>query len=331
MILHGCLCGKVGRRRDFLKKPVSKETGFFAYTMRSIMQNASGLSNTLFFDPSQVTEDESGTMSALAAAESLLTEIGKPLGYVEITKLILKKRLWVTEGRTPEATINAQLAVEIKKNGKDSRFQRTAPGVFALRSWGLEEYIYTPKHSDHKNEQNVVASKKSEDTVVPLDLSNAIQQHNQRISDELHAHLFTMAPNKFEILVGELLTALGFEVEVTSYHSDGGIDVKGTLVVGGVTRTKMAVQVKRWKNNVQTPTVQQVRGSLEAHDQGLIITTGGFSSGAKQEAMKANAIPISLMGGEQFVRLLIENNMGVRKTRHDLLELDLSATKNEEE
>ena len=41
----------------------------------------------------------------------------------------------------------------------------------------------------------------------------------------------------------------------------------------------MAVQVKRWKNNVQAPTVQQVRGALGAREQGLIIATSNFSSG----------------------------------------------------
>ena len=31
----------------------------------------------------------------------------------------------------------------------------------------------------------------------------------------------------------------------------------------------MAVQVKRWKKNVQSQIVQQVRGSLGTHEQGL--------------------------------------------------------------
>ena len=66
---------------------------------------------------------------------------------------------------------------------------------------------------------------------------------------------------------------------VTAKSGDGGIDVRGTMVTGDVIRTRMAVQVKRWKNNVQAPTVQQVRGSLGTHDQGFIITTSDFSTG----------------------------------------------------
>jgi restriction system protein len=83
----------------------------------------------------------------------------------------------------------------------------------------------------------------------------------------------------------------------------------------------MAVQVKRWKNNIQTPTVQQVRGALGTHEQGLIITTSDFSSGAQTEAERPNAVPVGLMHGEQLVALLVEHDIGVRRTAHDLLEL----------
>ena len=85
--------------------------------------------------------------------------------------------------------------------------------------------------------------------------------------------------------------------------------------------SRMAVQVKRWKNNVQAPIVQQVRGSLGTHDQGLIITTSDFSAGARAEAERPNAVPVALMNGEQLVRLLIEHEIGVGRAAHTLLEL----------
>ncbi len=131
-----------------------------------------------------------------------------------------------------------------------------------------------------------------------------------------------MSPIEFEELVGELLAAIGFEeVTVTKPSGDGGIDVRGILVVGDVIRLHMAVQVKRWKYNIQSPTVQQVRGSLGTHDQGLIITTSDFSEGAKNEAARHNAVPVALMNGEQFVSLLVEHTLGVHRTPYDLIEL----------
>ncbi len=113
-------------------------------------------------------------------------------------------------------------------------------------------------------------------------------------------------------------------VEVTKLSGDGGIDVRGTLVVGDVVRIKMAVQVKKWKlkNNIQAPVVQQVRGSLGAHEQGLIITTSDFSPGAVKEAAQADKTPIALMNGEQLVTLLMEHGIGVHRSKPDLFEID---------
>jgi restriction system protein len=72
---------------------------------------------------------------------------------------------------------------------------------------------------------------------------------------------------------------------------------------------------------VQAPTVQQVRGSLGTHDQGLIITTSDFSVRARAEAERPNADPVALMNGEQLVALLVEHSIGVRRASHDILTL----------
>jgi len=47
--------------------------------------------------------------------------------------------------------------------------------------------------------------------------------------------------------------------------------------------------------------VQQVRGSLGTHEQGLIVTTSDFSSGSRKEADRLNALPVGLMNGEKLV------------------------------
>ena len=150
----------------------------------------------------------------------------------------------------------------------------------------------------------------------------SIEQHNTTVRAQLLARLKATPPDAFETLIGQLLAAMGFdEIEVTSRTGDGGIDVRGTLVVGDVIRIRMAVQVKRWHNNVQAPTVQQVRGALGAHEQGLIITTSSFGPGARSEAERPNAVRVGLMNGEQLVALLVEHDIGIHRTTHDLIEL----------
>lgn len=55
--------------------------------------------------------------------------------YREITQAAIVGALISTQGKTPDATLNAQLATDINERGDESRFFRVAPGVFALREW----------------------------------------------------------------------------------------------------------------------------------------------------------------------------------------------------
>jgi restriction system protein len=158
--------------------------------------------------------------------------------------------------------------------------------------------------------------------LLPTGIPAQIDQHNRKVRAQLHALLMAMTWGQFEDLIGKVLAELGFvEVAVTPRHSDKGIDVRGTMVIGDAVRIRMAVQVKRWKDNVQAPTVQQVRGSLGTHEQGLIITTSDFSPGARKEAIRADAAPVGLMNGQQLINLLLEHEIGVQKTSLDLFEI----------
>lgn len=341
-----------------------------------------------------------GASPALAAALKILDEAGAALHYKEITRRAMDAGLWHTEGKTPAATINAQLAVDIKRNGAASAFRRVGRGVFAVNDVRVLEPSSRntvkepmPKKARSRRKQEAVTALSFTDaTERILDEAGGNPMHYREITEKaleqgllntegktpeatLYAQVLTeckrrkgrgdqprfmvlgkgmisltkwqakglgfqveeanrkarkellklvkdMSPTEFEELVGRLLAAIGFEeVEVTSRSKDGGIDVRGTLVVGDVIRTRLAVQVKRWKNNVQSPVVQQVRGSLGAHEQGLIITTSDFSKGAKDEAERADATPVGLMDGEQLVALLVEHEIGVTKTPMQLIQV----------
>ncbi|MEK7562266.1 MAG: restriction endonuclease [Patescibacteria group bacterium] len=77
-----------------------------------------------------------------------------------------------------------------------------------------------------------------------------IRNKNQEVKKQLLEALHAMHPHKFEELIGEVLRNLGFEdVQVTGKTGDGGIDVTGTLVIAGVIKNNVSVQVKRWRNN----------------------------------------------------------------------------------
>jgi restriction system protein len=241
------------------------------------------------------------TLSFLSAAERVLRQeaSGAPMHYRRITEEALRLGLLRTAGKTPQDTMYAQILTEIGRKtlrGETPRFTKHGKGMVGLTEW------------------------------VGSGLVTQIEQHNAKVRQQLHTRLRRIPPPAFEDLIGALLVKLGFEnVAVTSRGNDGGIDVRGILVVGDVVRLRMAVQVKRWKQNIQAPTVQQLRGALGAHEQGLIITTSGFSSGARQEAKRADAVPVGLMDGDQLVALMVQNDLGIQRESHDLIELDGNA------
>jgi hypothetical protein len=70
-------------------------------------------------------------LSAIAAAEQVLRAEGKPLHVKELTEKILAMPDTKLGGKTPDATVGAILAVNIKKS--DTVFRRTKPGTYAIR------------------------------------------------------------------------------------------------------------------------------------------------------------------------------------------------------
>ena len=240
-------------------------------------------------------------LSFTDCAEKVLKKFGdkKPMHYKRITEKALEEGWLITSGKTPETSLSAQVSAEIKrqqKRGVQPRFVRYSRGHVGLSEWmgrGLEFQI---------------------------------EQQNLKVQKALRERLLDMKPHEFEQLIAKLLSEMDFEVEVTELSGDSGIDVRGTLVVGDVVHIRMAVQVKKWKlkNNVQAPVVQQVRGSLGVHEQGLIITTSDFSPGAEREAAQKDKTPIALMNGEKLVALLMRYGIGVQISRTKLFEIEES-------
>lgn len=161
------------------------------------------------------------------------------------------------------------------------------------------------------------------------DVSKALYEYNQAQQQTLRQLLFEMSPYQFEMLIGRLLEAMGYEdVTVTKESGDKGIDVVAMMQIG-ISTVKEVVQVKRYKdkNNIQRPTVDQLRGALPYHEalRGTIITTSDFSKGCTEAALFPNAAPITLINGERLIDLLVEHEIGIRKRAISLYEVDYSA------
>lgn len=71
-------------------------------------------------------------------AYKILSESDKPLHSKKITKIALTRGLLATEGKTPEATMNAQILRDIGSKGELSRFKKVGPSTFAINDKKVE-------------------------------------------------------------------------------------------------------------------------------------------------------------------------------------------------
>jgi len=232
------------------------------------------------------------------AALRILEEAGGgPLHYREITRRALERGLIKTSGLTPEATVGAILYSHIKQaevRGEVPKVRSVGKGNFALlvRTHGQVEAT--------------------------------VEQSNREALDRMLGRLHKMAPPGFEQLVGALLTQIGFEkVQITGRTGDGGLDVQAELTVGGITRVKTAIQVKRWKHNVPGKVIRELRGALTTDQRGLVVATSEFTKDALAEAAATGKVPISLIDGDRLVSLLADHQIGVKTRDLKYLVLDL--------
>jgi len=86
-------------------------------------------------------------------AYEILRDAGRPLHSKEITQIALGKGWLKTAGKTPEATMNAQLIVEVNKKKNKSLFIKTAPSTFTLNSDVKKEVKQVRREAEREEKQ----------------------------------------------------------------------------------------------------------------------------------------------------------------------------------
>lgn len=152
-----------------------------------------------------------------------------------------------------------------------------------------------------------------------------VERWNTQVKADLLAQLKAVHPRTFENIVGRLLAAMGYEeVRVSQYSNDAGVDIEAVFASGGIARTPIAVQVKRYdkRKTVGRPEVQNLRGAAVRHPMGLIVTTARFSRYARVEAARAEEKPIYLIDGDHLVDLMTKHGVGINSSPLVLLSVD---------
>lgn len=135
--------------------------------------------------------------------------------------------------------------------------------------------------------------------------------------EQLSQILKNMDPFAFERLIPRILRECGFtDLAVTKKSGDGGIDGTGRLLINGIFSFNVGFQCKRYSGAVGAPEVRDFRGSLTTSiEKGVLITTGTFSTAAREEASNPGKMQIDLMDGEDLIDKIAEYGIGVKEIK----------------
>lgn len=158
------------------------------------------------------------------------------------------------------------------------------------------------------------------DSLTPEDsMIKASKVLNSTLRDELVTELLNITPARFEQLILDLLSAMGFgggklsSKLLTPTSHDGGID--GVINEDALGLDAVYIQAKRYAldNKVGRPDIQKFVGSLtgESATKGVFVTTSDYSKEA-HEYIRRVQHRIILINGQKLAQLLIEHNVGVR-------------------
>lgn len=214
--------------------------------------------------------------------------------------------------KNPGFVVNSSRGVwALTELGWQTNAQDTETLISAWRTGNLEnalKEIISPAEGDTHMVQNPKASSfYGEDHS-----SSGTPDCDYAWKAELLEVLLSLDPYEFEKLTRRLLREEGFvDTEVTQYSKDGGIDGVGTFRISLIS-FRVFFQCKRYRGSVRAKDVRDFRGAMAGRgDKGLLITTGSFTSDAKQEAIRTGATPIELIDGDRLCELLRECELGV--------------------
>jgi len=130
--------------------------------------------------------------------------------------------------------------------------------------------------------------------------------------EKLKTKLMTVDPYKFEIVVSNLISHVGFSnVKVTKKSGDDGVDVNAILKNPVSIDLNYLFQVKRWKHSVGRNEVANLRGSMRFNNQGVIISTSHFTASAIREADSEHKAPINLIGIDELYSIVNLTNFKI--------------------
>ena len=206
---------------------------------------------------------------------------------------------------------------------------RQTEGLKDWRRRSLEARAARRNEEELEDLEDDVDGSDSADRTPHEQIENSIIAIEAAVASQLLQRLREEDPEFLERTVLKLLHAMGYgSSEDDLLHlggsGDGGVD--GVIRQDKFGLDQIYIQAKRYGSaTVGRPDIQSFVGALTGQHatRGVFITTSSFSREAKEFARTIQQYRVILVDGEDLVRLMIENKVGVTVSRTaEVVEID---------
>jgi restriction system protein len=184
----------------------------------------------------------------------------------------------------------------------------------------LERYPEYLEFSERSRPRSAGADIVADLSLTPEErLSTAYEELQTHVAADVLERLRRTDPVRFESIVLEVLTAMGYggsdpeRASLTNRSYDGGLD--GVIKEDALGLDRVVVQAKRHNSPIDVKLIREFAGSLDEHgtDKGVFFTTDKFTGPALDYA-KSIKKRIILIDGPELARLMVLHGVGVSTT-----------------
>jgi len=158
----------------------------------------------------------------------------------------------------------------------------------------------------------------------------AVEEIETALAKDIVQRVQALSPKFLELVILELLHAMGYGASDSSIEHVGGPGdegVDGVIHQDTLGLQRIYVQAKRYKaeNTIGRPDIQKFVGALAGlgANGGVFITTSSFSSDARDYANKNLSSRVILIDGNEFGHLMVRHGIGVQKRRtYSVVDID---------
>lgn len=193
----------------------------------------------------------------------------------------------------------------------------TEGGIAALKKYGTSEELRVASMRAYEAWKKARAQTDSvEETVDEQDAATesvasltafTLEDARERARDSILAHIKKLDPYEFQDMVAALLKGMGYFISSKAAPGkDRGIDIVAYKDPLGAQLPRLKVQVKHTENATGRPDIQKFFGAISHDDIGIFVSSGGFSSDAKDEVRSHATAKVTLIDFGDMLNLWVK-------------------------